>query len=61
MSFVQKEITDTQTQILDSTVRLIMQLLVQWKSNVNSSKVNSLIQIFIYFQLQCIKIATLVE
>jgi len=37
--FVQKDIADTQTQILDSTIRLIMQLLVQWKSNVNSNKV----------------------
>ncbi|XP_063413170.1 protein furry-like isoform X1 [Mytilus trossulus] len=36
--FVQKDIADTQTQILDSTIRLIMQLLVQWKSNVNSHK-----------------------
>ena len=36
--FVQKDIADTQTQILDSTIRLIMQLLVQWKSNVNSNK-----------------------
>ena len=36
--FVQKEISDTTTQLLDGSLRLLMQLLVQWKNIISSTQ-----------------------
>lgn len=33
--FIQKEISDVTNQLLDSSLRLLMQLLVQWKTSMN--------------------------
>ncbi|XP_021378295.1 protein furry-like isoform X2 [Mizuhopecten yessoensis] len=34
VQFVQRDISDTNTQLLDGALRLLMQLLVQWKTNI---------------------------
>ncbi|XP_061189012.1 protein furry-like [Saccostrea echinata] len=36
--FIQKEISDVTNQLLDSSLRLLMQLLVQWKASMNTNK-----------------------
>ncbi|XP_041356858.1 protein furry-like isoform X3 [Gigantopelta aegis] len=38
VQFVHKDISDTNTHLLDSVLRMLMQLLVHWKSNVVSGK-----------------------
>lgn len=35
--FIQKEISDVTNQLLDSSLRLLMQLLVQWKTSMNTN------------------------
>jgi hypothetical protein len=47
--FIQKEISDVTNQLLDSSLRLLMQLLVQWKTSMNSNfKVNTMTHDWIY-------------
>ncbi|KAK7496521.1 hypothetical protein BaRGS_00012173, partial [Batillaria attramentaria] len=37
VQFIQKDISDSRTQLLDMTLRLLMQLLVQWKSSIGNT------------------------
>ena len=37
IQFIQKDISDSRTLLLDMTLRLLMQLLVQWKSSITNA------------------------
>ncbi|XP_070197468.1 protein furry-like isoform X3 [Littorina saxatilis] len=37
VQFIQKDISDSRTQLLDQSLRLLMQLLVQWKSTITNA------------------------
>lgn len=37
IQFIQKDISDTKPALLDSTLRLLSQLLIQWKSTMSAS------------------------
>ncbi|KAK6173602.1 hypothetical protein SNE40_017022 [Patella caerulea] len=41
IQFVMKDISDNNTQLLDGALRMLMQLLVQWKSNNNNNNSNN--------------------